>query len=433
LDEVLGRGGMATVWRARDLRLQRSVAVKVLDAWVLAESSLGDEARILARLDHPNIVAVHDFDVEADAAYLVMELVEGSSLAVLLRRGGLPVVQQAVGIAIQVCDALGAAHAAGVLHRDIKPANLIVTPDGAVKVCDFGIALSTSTGGNTISGTVEYIAPERAAGDTGDARSDLYSLGCVMYAMLAGVPPFTGTDVLRQHMHEEPPSLERARGDVQPELDELVHDLLAKDPDDRPASAEAVRNRLLLLAERPEPRAEAAPTVVIHRRRRVTGLRVTLAVAALLALLGVAFAVLPGSGGPVPAPVTAPATPASSPPSDSPTPDDSSSLASTPPAPAPSINRPAATLADRYNAVLIAISQQANAGQLDARAAADLRNSLEDIGRRLSKGQVGLASSRVERMRSQLSELVEDGKLTDSGFRVVSGALDRFAGALSSS
>jgi len=144
------------------------------------------------------------------------------------------------------------------------------------------------------------------------------------------------------------------------------------------------------------------------------------------------FAVLPRSSDPAPAPVTAPAT---SPevPSASPT-DDSSSLESTTPSPpaAPKVNRPA-TLADRYNAVLAAISQQANAGQLDARAATDLRNTLEDIGRRLSRGQLGQASSRVDRMRDQLSELVQDGKLTGSGFQAVSGALDRFATALSSS
>ncbi|WP_432995679.1 protein kinase domain-containing protein [Dactylosporangium sp. CA-233914] len=470
LHEVLGRGGMATVWRADDLHLQRPVAVKVLSAAVLAvpgmRERLGREARILARLTHPNIVAVHDFDVESDTAYLVLELVEGPSLATLLRQGALPVVEQAVGIAIQVCDALTAAHAAGIQHRDIKPANIIVAPDGVAKVCDFGIARSDASTVNdptANSGTSEYVAPERAVGDAGDARADLYALGCVLYAMLSGGPPFTGRTpvaVLRQHLHEVPVPLAELRADVPPELDRLVLDLLAKDPTRRPPSAEAVRNRLTALVPQAPATMPAidlgnvpaieAPATAVETTTRIPaahravptwpGLRWALVAFALLVLLGGILAVLPTLGGsPATPSVQAdsstaadagaaddPSATAASPSADSPSPD--ASAPPTTPAPTATPGRPA-TLADQYNNLQAVIAQQVDAGQLDPKAGAELRDSLEEVARRLGKGQTDV-TGRVNRVRQSLAGLVRNGKLTSGGYQEVSAALDRFASSL---
>src|SRR5690606_30567652 len=193
LHSLIGRGGMAEVWRGEDLRLERRVAVKLL-----GESTDPDrlarfrrEARTVARLSHPNIVTGHDLGVDGGVTYLVMELIEGTSLATRLAKGPLT-VGDAVAIAGQVCDALAAAHAAGIVHRDIKPGNILLTPAGTVKVCDFGIARLlhasptqlTTTG--TVIGTSEYMAPEQASGAPVDGRTDLYALGCVLYAMLTG-------------------------------------------------------------------------------------------------------------------------------------------------------------------------------------------------------------------------------------------------------
>jgi serine/threonine-protein kinase len=254
---------MATVWRGLDVHLDRPVAVKILDparaADPVALERLRREARTVARLDHPNIVGVHDFGIDGEAAYLVMELVDGQSLAGMLAADGPLPVGRAVAIADQACAALAAAHAAGVVHRDIKPGNLLVDSGETVKVCDFGIARLQARGGlppltatDAVVGTCEYMAPEQATGKTVDARCDLYALGCVLYAMLSGGPPFAAENpmaVLHQHLHDQPVSLGALRTGVPPELDRLASDLLAKDPADRPATAGQVHERLAEIAD----------------------------------------------------------------------------------------------------------------------------------------------------------------------------------------
>ncbi|HKS98097.1 MAG TPA: protein kinase [Rugosimonospora sp.] len=269
LRNALGRGGMATVWRADDLRFDREVAVKQLAPGTLTDpqtrARLSREAQILSGLAHPNIVTVHDVHVDADGAYLVMELAPGSTLARLLSRGR-PPVPWTISVAAQVCDALAAAHRAGVLHRDIKPGNLMVSPEGRVKVCDFGLARSPDTHTLTdvmqVVGTSEYLAPERAEGERGDARSDLYALGCVLYEMLTGNPPFTGRNpiaVAYQQVHNAPRAPASVRSDIPPELDRLVLDLLAKDPAARPATAAEVGARLAALLPRAAPTPPPPP------------------------------------------------------------------------------------------------------------------------------------------------------------------------------
>jgi serine/threonine protein kinase len=237
-DQLLGSGGMAAVWRGWDLRLDRPVAIKKLAGAGLSEPLATErfhrEARTVARLSHPNIVTVYDFGTENGDQYLIMELVEGTTVAAMLSDGPLP-LDEAVAIAAQTCDGLAAAHAANIVHRDVKPANLILTPAGVVKICDFGIARltaghSTLTGTTVALGSSKYMAPEQADGQPVDGRADLYALGCTLYAMLAGEPPFSGDSamgILHQHATKQPTPVGERRADAPPALEALVHDLLA--------------------------------------------------------------------------------------------------------------------------------------------------------------------------------------------------------------
>jgi serine/threonine-protein kinase len=274
---------MGAVWQARDLRLDRPVAVKELTgpalSYPLAMERFDREARTVARLTHPNIVAVYDFGADEGGPYLVMELVAGRSVAAMLTDGPLPFAT-AVAIAAQTCDGLGAAHAAGVIHRDIKPGNLLLTPTGVVKICDFGIARlqdaagqANLTGMGGALGSIHYMAPEQATGGPVDARTDLYALGCTLYAMLAGAPPFTGDlpmEVLQQHVNRAPEPLRTQRPGIPPALEVLVHRLLAKAPDDRPSHVADVTEQLTALAGDPAitgaaatvPRLAAVPGAV---------------------------------------------------------------------------------------------------------------------------------------------------------------------------
>ncbi|MEY9969124.1 hypothetical protein ABIA33_007211 [Streptacidiphilus sp. MAP12-16] len=279
---LLGRGGMAEVHLARDLRLDRLVAVKVLrpdlavDPTYLAR--FRREALSAASLNHTSIVTVYDSgeDVASGALlpYLVMEYVPGSTLADLLREGQRPTPQRALELTDGVLDALSYAHAHGIVHRDIKPANVMLTADGQVKVMDLGIARPlgmsgmTLTHGSMVIGTAEYLSPEQARGETVDARADLYSVGCLLYELLTGRPPFQGDTPLEVAWHQlqtppEPPSthapaLSRA-------CDDLVLRALAKDRDQRFRSAAEMRTALdrtltSLVAAVPAARATPAAT-----------------------------------------------------------------------------------------------------------------------------------------------------------------------------
>src|SRR5215472_6702905 len=198
LGEVLGVGGMATVWRATDQMLGREVAVKILSPQYAADpgflARFEREARLAARLSHPRLVTVFDCGTDRGAAFIVMELVRGRTVRQVLDQSGLLPPGEAVAIAAAVCEALDVAHAAGLVHRDIKPANIALS-DGEVKVLDFGIARADDPGGATrtvgVLGTAAYLSPEQASGAPAGPSSDLYSLGCVLFEMLTGVPPFS--------------------------------------------------------------------------------------------------------------------------------------------------------------------------------------------------------------------------------------------------
>ncbi|MFD8950387.1 protein kinase [Streptomyces xanthophaeus] len=261
LDQRLGQGGMGEVWRGYDLTLDRAVAVKVLLDTATNEevvSRFRREATIGARLQHPGITVVHDVGRHEGRLFIVMELLAGEDLASLLARtpGGLP-GETAAALAAQTAEALAAAHEQAVVHRDLKPGNLFLLPGGRLKICDFGIAHSAdATGGWTVTGrmfgTPAYMAPEQWRGEHVDARCDLYALGCVLYAMLSGLPPFGVAEspyvLMRRHIEDVPLALREAGFPVAPELERLVRALLAKDPADRPESAQTVGEALRALA-----------------------------------------------------------------------------------------------------------------------------------------------------------------------------------------
>jgi serine/threonine-protein kinase len=270
LDRRLGRGGMAEVWRGRDLVLGRRIAVKTVSVTDATDVSLGDrlrrEAVATAALDHPDIVTVHDAGVDGDTAFLVMELVAGRNLAAALADGALPLAE-AVRIGGRVAGALAAAHAAGIVHRDIKPANIIVNGE-KVTVVDFGIAaiefqaVTSLTAPGTTLGTAEYMAPEQARAEPATSGTDMYSFGCLLTALVAGRPPFTAElpmAVLHHHAYIQPPRLRSLRPDVPEELDALVGALLEKDPAARPTATEA-HEWLARIAESLSPAPTATTT-----------------------------------------------------------------------------------------------------------------------------------------------------------------------------
>ncbi|MDR2253413.1 MAG: protein kinase, partial [Bifidobacteriaceae bacterium] len=208
----IARGGMATVYRATDLRLDRPVAVKVLHPHLADGRGFVDrfrrEARSAARLVHPGIVAVYDQGAYGEAPYLVMELVEGSNLRHVMDSSGLPPVGRALDLMAQVLEALAAAHAAGFVHRDVKPENILITPQGKAKVADFGLARAvsefTAASSGIVLGTVAYLSPELVAQGAADQRADVYAAGVVLFELLTGAQPFTGEQPIQvafQHVH----------------------------------------------------------------------------------------------------------------------------------------------------------------------------------------------------------------------------------------
>jgi serine/threonine-protein kinase len=260
LDGLLGRGGMAEVRRAVDRRLGRAVAVKQLRTDLAMDPTFQArfrrEAQSAAGLNHPTIVAVYDTGEELDPAtgvsipYIVMELVEGSTLRDVLRDGRKILPERALELTQGVLDALSYSHKAGIIHRDIKPANVMLTPTGGVKVMDFGIARAvadtsaTMTQTAAVIGTAQYLSPEQARGETVDARSDIYSAGCLLYELLVGRPPFTGdspVSVAYQHVREAPVPPSQLDPVITPDIDAVTLKALAKDPLDRYQSAREMK------------------------------------------------------------------------------------------------------------------------------------------------------------------------------------------------
>ncbi|MDA0635163.1 DNA translocase FtsK [Nonomuraea sp. MCN248] len=259
LVKKLGAGGMGVVWKAVDLRLDREVAVKVFpyerDPDPRRVERFRAEPVLCGRLQHPGIVVIHDADEDDGRLFFVMELLDGPNLMKVFSRhlNGLP-SERVVNIGARLAEALGVAHANKVIHRDIKPANIMLLSGDRPKICDFGIARAVDSGKATLQvGTPAYMAPEQSEGEP-DERSDLYSLGCVLYEMATGETPFDGSvwQLMHRHATEKPTPPSAIRGDIPSPLEELILWLLAKKPEDRPQSAEEVAERLR--AMRPEGR-----------------------------------------------------------------------------------------------------------------------------------------------------------------------------------
>ncbi len=258
LERRIGRGGMADVFLARDLLLDRPVAIKVLFPEFAVDPNFVErfrrEAQSAAGLNHPNIVSVYDWGQYSNTYFMAMEYVEGRTLADILRANGSVNSQQAAEIASEVAAAIGFAHRNGVVHRDIKPANILVGSNGQVKVADFGIARAMNAGtesnltqAGSVMGTATYFSPEQAQGAQPDPRSDLYSLGIVLYEMVAGGPPFTGENpvsIAYKQVHELPRPLNQLVVDVPQPFEAIVAKLLAKRPEIRYPNAEALRDDL---------------------------------------------------------------------------------------------------------------------------------------------------------------------------------------------
>src|SRR5450432_4059639 len=258
----LGAGGMGEVYRARDSKLKRDVAVKVLPQSLSADpdalARFEREALAVAALSHPNILAIHDFGTHEGTAYAVMELLEGETLGAKLATG--PISQkQAVDYALQVAKGLSAAHEKGIVHRDLKPENLFVSKDGHLKILDFGLArmagtaspgeqtsaptVSGHTEPGTVMGTVGYMSPEQVRGLPVDHRSDIFSFGAILYELLSGKRAFkrdTAADTMSAILKEEPPELSDSGRNIPPALDRVVKHCLEKDRDSRFQSAKDI-------------------------------------------------------------------------------------------------------------------------------------------------------------------------------------------------
>jgi eukaryotic-like serine/threonine-protein kinase len=257
--ELLGQGGMSEVYRGVDLQLCRPVAIKRLRPDLVNNAGLRArfrrEAQAAGRLSHSAIVAVYDSGEERNATgpsipFIVMELVEGRSLRSVLCEAGKVAPWRALELTSGVLDALTCSHIAGIIHRDIKPANVMLTSTGAVKVADFGIArplsdtTSTVTLDGTVVGTPQYLSPEQARGEAVDARSDIYSVGCMLYELLVGEPPFTGdspVSIVVQHISDTPAPPSATNGDISTYTDAIVLKALAKDPANRYQSASEMK------------------------------------------------------------------------------------------------------------------------------------------------------------------------------------------------
>ncbi|SDD36965.1 serine/threonine protein kinase [Geodermatophilus telluris] len=283
---VLGRGGMAEVHLGRDLRLGREVAVKVLRSDLARDPSFQvrfrREAQAAASLNHPAIVAVYDTGEDRNTSgatpYIVMEYVEGETLRDVLRREGVLQPERAMSLTADICAALDFSHRNGIVHRDVKPGNVMITPEGTVKVMDFGIARAVSDSAATMTstaaviGTAQYLSPEQARGEAVDARSDVYSVGCLLFELVTGAPPFTGdspVSVAYQHVREDPRLPSSVNPAVPPELDAIVLKSLSKNPANRYQSAAEMRNDLLrALAGQ---RVEATPVMGDAEKTTILG------------------------------------------------------------------------------------------------------------------------------------------------------------------
>lgn len=452
LVSILGSGGMATVFLARDRVLHRDVAVKVLrdqlatDPVFLARFSR--EALNAARLSHPGLVTIFDAGVDHGTAYIVMELVHGRTVQEMVRSEGPLAITRAVRIAADVCAVLAVAHRADVVHRDIKPGNILVGDDGRTRVFDFGIARTSGSAGlteiSTVIGTAAYLSPEQAAGEPAGSPSDLYSLGCVLDEMLTGSPPFaaeTPVALLHRHVHDDPAAPSARRPEVSDALDAAVLHLLAKDPAARPATADEAR-RELLASLPPTPTAtststaSATPTATANAnatlilpavdasapqvRRRAIVVAAIVAAIVVAVVASVALVLLLGREDG--APVTATGTPTPS--LSSATPTTSASARSS--APTPSITVPRATTSA---AALVALRRVIAAGQssglIGSSAADQLLRATDDVASTVDKKKGKSAVPRIQDLADLVDSLAASGQVAATAVSPLDAAISQ--------
>jgi serine/threonine-protein kinase len=264
IESVVGAGGIGILYRARQVRLDRPVALKLVEPEVARDPVIRErlrrEARMVAALDHPNVVPLYAAGEEGGTVYIVTRWVEGTELGTMIHGDGPLEPGAAARTAAQIAAALEIAHEKGLVHRDVKPSNVILTSEGHVYLTDFGLAKRAETAAgltavDQMRGTVDYVAPEQIEGSEPDARGDVYALGCVLFEMLTGEPPFAGEKggmaKMWAHINAEPPSVRERRPDVPPALEDVIRRATAKAPDARPTAAAFRTTVLAAVGEAP--------------------------------------------------------------------------------------------------------------------------------------------------------------------------------------
>lgn len=465
LGDVIGRSLMSEVRRGEDLRLNRPVAIKLLrgDGDPRSAARFEREAQILARLHHPNIVVVFDTGVDGEDRFIVMEFIEGPTLRELLDNDGPLSLERASDITSKLASALGLAHDRGIVHRDIKPSNVMLRHDGGVKLVDMGIARLRSQEALTLTltvlGTARYLSPENARGDPLDGRSDVYSLGCVLFEMLTGRTPFEGSPVALSfaHVNTPAPRVRSINPGVPAAMDELVASMLEKDPAHRPQTGEAVQG-LLVSAMRNEAvvptavleRAQPTPALVARRpaegRRRPGSKAWPAAVIAVCGLAVLFLMALLASGAPEgrtnasrrsphlssspamqqpsPAETNSPHV-SSSPAVQQPSPVETSSPASATPSEPTSPEEAAAV-------VLATVGEGIETGEVTGHLDHDIRHAIDEILRETDKGEeIDRSLEEIDKLLEKVSEALEKGEITSPDrASAIDDALLRFADAL---
>jgi eukaryotic-like serine/threonine-protein kinase len=428
IDSILGEGGMARVYRGTDNVLGRTVAVKVLASqYARDETSVTRfrrEAQSAASLNHPNVVSVYDTGSDDGVHWIVMEYLEGRTLREVIDEDGPLSPEHAAKVARDVSLALATAHEKGLVHRDVKPANIMITPSGETKVMDFGIARAvTSTGDPTLTktgfvmGTAAYLSPEQAEGKPVDARSDIYSLGCVVYEMLTAQPPFDGDSpvaVAGKHLSEEPEPISQVNPAVPREVEAVIARAMRKDPGERYQDAREMADDLgrAVTGELPVGAAASAATEPVQRPggdtrvlpaavpeplresfRRTPWLPAAL-IGTMLAVLAVVAAFLLFRGG-----TEAPATrqsPRAQTPTESPSP-------TGPP-----------SVTEAFNAFNAVVNDGFAAEEISAEAAEELLKDAREVLENYQEGDLDAAMGELDELHAQIDEFLDEEQITSS-------------------
>lgn len=452
LDRSLGTSGMAEVFVATDLQLRRSVAVKRLPSSAMqdatAKARFAREARALARVNDPNVVTVFDIVVDDGRPFLIMELVDGMTLRHLVDAEGRLDPARVVSIAAGICSGLTAVHACEIVHRDMKPSNVFLTTSGAVKIGDFGIASVASdvtlTRAGEVFGSAPYVSPEQVTGDPVDGRADLYALGCIMFEMATGRPPFVGDDpaaLAYQHVHAAPERADAVAPQVPAALASTIDRLMSKDPADRPGSADEVRRSLEAMPMSAATDVGDVPTQPLGppvatdvlpvmlpplppRRptRRSSPLLWIAGLAIGIVLLLILNAIYGG---------TEPAVQARTPAAER-SPSSASSPSSTPSSPSPTRTpRAAAGSVENAAAALIGlVDELGSSGAVEDHLARDLQNGVDEIVGAFDDGDGGKVLDELGRLQDKLDKGLDRGQIAAEDAQRLDEAIQGLAAAV---